>query len=323
MDFRRCYKINFMKKLIYLLFLFPIISTAQMGAIASSYYVDSRTNNFISSAGLEGERQNNSSYRFVIRRFSKNLLGHSNSNFSTALAETGRFDTIMAVFFPMIGTVTNSTRFEFVNNTVQTRLDHSNVTITTNGCVYNGTSSFSTLVNNGYPANPRSILDTLLGRSTTDTVANIGFNMDIFLKDSADRSVFFSYNATLLPNTTGLFDLANNVGVFSYNNSSNSNATNASITDCRGLLSSNRVGLTNQAYLRGSSIVTKTSSSYDFSLARNSTSPMYIGSLNTIPTYYAATVQGVCIRKRGLTASEQTLWDNIWVEMNRTNLGRY
>lgn len=254
---------------------------------------------------------------YSFTRLWKNLQGHADWQYTTY-----NLDTCFVAFFPMVGTTnerTQSLSFYNINNVVKysfISMGHNgSPTFNKNGITYNGTTQFSSIryfrtwANDVVSLSTSTLLDTLMGKGATDTVANTSINFDMYLKDTTNAGML-GYISNY-PNNTGYIFSKNNFlqnAFFNDNINQGKLLNSVSFWGNKGLQSSNRNGLINQVYSRGVLVGMFTNTSYNFGLARNGTSAINIQT-NSFGTQYSGTQQFLAIRNRAFTGTEMTFYN--------------
>ena len=312
MGFRRRFNLNTMKKLIFILLFFSCsFAKAQfaIGTIASRQFKDLKVWSYREDLRTAFSYTMTQQELVALIRLWKNLQGHADWEYTTY-----NVDTTFTVLFPYSSATSSDaalTRFVQVSHNTTypiTLRDYGSPTLSKSGYTYNGTTQSATLQYfrtwDGTTQNltPTLLMDTVMGKSATDTVANTQLNLAIYMKDSADNARFGSYTGT-----NGMRVISNNLNYLSsmYNETVGQGRLNGTVkTNRSGLYVTARQQLTHKNYFRGVVQDSSINASYNFSLARNTNSVIEVQHTG-INTFSSGTVSFLAILNRAYNALEQ------------------
>lgn len=300
-----------MKKLIFLLLLLPLFGIAQIGIYASTFYSDKKVNDYLDTIKAGSGLTLSSTNIFKITRFWKDIQGHANPDYSTALALSGRFDTCYYLIFLITGTG-DVLRYEFIfNNFLSFRLNHTGSPTLSDGFItYNGTTQYSEIVN----GSPATILSTY-GKANGDTTAQTNFNIDVYARDSANQPVMGSYvNAVPIQQELliGAISPSSAGGYFAAYSQPDRFSAVAINNNRKGLWSLNRNRLYFAVHHNGIKVTDKTNASYNFNFAYQNTFNIGLGAdLGTSPSYAPSTIGYAAVRRRAFSDAENALYSTI------------
>ena len=314
-----------MKKILFIL-LFAVITTASFGqaaAASSRMFKSAKAWAFREFLRTGRSYTMDTASLYATIRLTRDLQGYANWEYATF-----NVDTCFASFFPIIGGTNSAAANEsyyWFNNVTRYEshrfFSTGSPTYSKYGITTNGTTQYLQLQyyigrDLGYQfLSPQLLMDTILNRAATDTVANTKLNLAIYMKDSADKSSFTSeispnFFQIIQPDNNRIFTRAYNgvVGEGSLVSSGYPNGSGLSVTA--------RNGLVNAAYKNGNLVHTNTNASYNFSLPRNINNYFFLQQRDGW-IYYAGTVQYAAILKRAFDASEQTFFNKTITEFVR------
>jgi len=313
MGFRRRFNLNTMKKLIFILLFFSCsFAKAQYatGTIASRQFKDLKVWSYREDLRTVLSYTMTQQELIALIRLWKNLQGHADWEYTTY-----NVDTTFTVLFPYSSATSSDaalTRFRQVSHNTTypiLMINSGSPTLSKSGYTYNGTTQSATLLYfrtwNGTPQNLTTtlLLDTVMGKRDTDTVANTQLNLAIYMKDSADNARFGSFTGT-----NGMRVISNNLNYLSsmYNETVGQGRLNGTVkTNRSGLYVTARQQLTHKNYFRGVVQDSSINASYNFSLARNTNSVIEVQAHKASSLFSSGTVSFLAILNRAYNALEQ------------------
>ena len=313
-----------MKKILFIL-LFAVITTASFGqaaAASSRMFKSAKAWAFREFLRTGTGYTMDTASLYATIRLTRDLQGYANWEYATF-----NVDTCFASFFPIIGGTNFAAANEsyYLFNNVTRYSGHSFVSVgsptySKYGITTNGTTQYLVLQYYKGPGlgyrdlSPQLLMDTILNRAATDTVANTKLNLAIYMKDSADKS---SFTSEISPNFFQLIQPDNRIFTRAYNGVvGEGSLVSSGYPNGSGLSVTARNGLVNAAYKNGNLVHTNTNASYNFSLPRNINKFFFLQRRDGV-VYYAGTVQYAAILKRAFDASEQTFFNKTITEFVR------
>lgn len=313
MGFRRRFNLNNMKKLIFILLFFSCsFAKAQYatGTIASRQFKDLKVWSYREDLRTAFSYTMTQQELVALLRLWKNLQGHADWEYTTY-----NVDTTFTVLFPYSSATSSDaalTRFVQVSHNIKypiTLRDYGSPTLSKSGYTYNGTTQstifqyFRTWDGTTQNLTTTLLMDTVMGKSATDTVANTQLNLAIYMKDSADNARFGSFTGT-----NGMRVISNNLNYLSsmYNETVGQGRLNGTVkTNRSGLYVTARQQLTHKNYFRGVVQDSSINASYNFSLARNTNSVIEVQAISSASVFSSGTVSFLAILNRAYNALEQ------------------
>lgn len=329
MGFRRRFNLTTMKKILFILLFICSIAQAQYAGsgIFKTAFISSKVARFRDSL-------------FTLSS-NPNLYADTNKYYATMEFQRGllraNLDTCFYLQYLFIYLSANSATLNYeyrlnpgAVNEEGKLINTGSPTLNANGITYNGTTQFSGIrQSNGQLMSPRYLLETTYGKSSTDTVANTGMNLDIFNKNTTDNPFFIAgfIDGSPLFKSISTSIIGTTLDYRAYNN--NVYKTITYTGDRNGLLSLNRITNKQYVYLRGIVQDSLISSTFDYGLARQiggtgtggSDPNFYLQALPWVSAYFSGTVQYAAIRKRGFTPTEMTAYNNLVTALQQ-RLGR-
>ena len=313
-----------MKKILFIL-LFAVITTASFGqaaAASSRMFKSAKAWEFREFLRTARSYTMDTASLYATIRLTRDLQGYANWEYATF-----NVDTCFASFFPIIGGTNSPAANEsyYLFNNVTRYSSHrffstGSPTYSKYGITTNGTTQYLQLQyykdwHLSYQLlSPQLLMDTILNRAATDTVANTKLNLAIYMKDSADKS---SFTSEISPNFFQIIQPDNRIFTRAYNGVvGEGSLVSSGYPNGSGLSVTARNGLVNAAYKNGNLVHTNTNASYNFSLPRNINNYFFLQQRDGT-VYYAGTVQYAAILKRAFDASEQTFFNKTITEFVR------